>query len=84
MSARPARRPAGCAYWSRRARARLQWSDLRSLAKPLLGDEPSDFRSDLRHSTDLREGVEWHGDVEMIFEFAHEFEHLQRIEAEIG
>jgi choline kinase len=46
--------------------------------------EARDLCRNLGHGSDVRQRVERDSDVEMVFELADEFEHLQRVEAEIG
>jgi len=38
----------------------------------------------MRHRADMREIVQRHGNPEVVFEFAHQLEHLQGVESEIG
>ena len=47
-------------------------------------DQASDFGGDLADGTDLRQSIQGHGNVEMIFELPDELEDLERIEPEIG
>ena len=42
------------------------------------------FRCDVAHGADMGQGVQRHGDVEMILQLADEFQYLQRVEAEVG
>ena len=47
-------------------------------------DQASDFGDDLTDGADVRQSIQGHGNVEMIFELTDELEDLQRIESEIG
>ena len=47
-------------------------------------DEPPDFGADLTNGADVRQGIERDRDPEAVFEFADEFENLQRVEAQVG
>jgi hypothetical protein len=42
------------------------------------------FGSDVTHGADMGQGVQRHGDIEMVFQLSHQFKHLQRVEAEVG
>ncbi len=50
----------------------------------LFGHETRHLGGDLRHRTNVRQGVQWNRDVEVIFKLADQLQHLKRIEAEIG
>jgi len=32
----------------------------------------------------MRQVVQWHGNLEVVFQFPHELEHLKRVEAQVG
>jgi hypothetical protein len=49
----------------------------RLLVRVLLGHELPHFGGNLRHRPDVRQPVQRNGDVEMIFEFSHQFEDLK-------
>ena len=48
------------------------------------GDEAAHLGHDLRDRPDVGQVVQRHGNVEMIFQFAHEFENLERVESQVG
>jgi hypothetical protein len=42
------------------------------------------FRGDVTHGADVSQRVQRHGNVEVVFQLSHQFQHLQRVEAQIG
>jgi hypothetical protein len=42
------------------------------------------FGSDVAHGADVGQGVQRHGNIEMVFQLSHQFKYLQRVEAEVG
>jgi hypothetical protein len=47
-------------------------------------NQASDFGDDLTDGADVRQSIQGHGNVEVIFELANELEDLERVESEIG
>jgi hypothetical protein len=56
----------------------------RSTRSLLRRGQSTDLVDDLRNGADVGQVVEGNSDIEVVFEFADELEHLQRVKAEIG
>ena len=37
----------------------------------------------ITHRADMSQGIQRHRDVEVVFQLSHQFQHLQRVEAEV-
>ena len=68
----------------RRAGARRRACRAQSRDRLLPIGEPAHLADHLCDRADVREVVQRHGNFEVILELAHQLEHLQRVEAEVG
>ena len=55
-----------------------------SCRPPLCAGEVPHFGDHLRDGADAAQIVERDGDIEMILQFSHDLEHLQRVEPKVG